>query len=182
MKYNNIITWGLYLTIISFALIITSCKKSEGQIQKITGNVELYILDDYTTMNNSCQIVESSITLRDTAVLVYSDIISYNPAKYEFDFIDAAIEKVNDINQTVFGTAFAIIANDSLVYTGYFIPLYSSTGCAWTIINLPLGNPQAESVLKVKIGYPGPQVGINIPDKRNDPRLMEILKNDGKLR
>ncbi len=179
MSSLNIIMKITLLTIVSFAFVSVSCNKSDDHPQQITGDVEFYLLHDFTTVENSCEIDESTIVLNDTALLHYSDIITYNDESFEFEINDESMERIQNIEHWSFGVAFAVMANNSLVYTGYFIPMTSSMGCPWTVINLPI--LPGESKFQVKIGYPGPPSGIYIPDRRNDPILLEILKNDGKL-
>ena len=33
----------------------------------------------------------------------------------------------------------------------------------------------------MEMGYPGPVVDSFVPDKRNDPHILEIFRADGKL-
>jgi hypothetical protein len=35
--------------------------------------------------------------------------------------------------------------------------------------------------LKINLGYPGTWEGYEIPDKRNDPRILAVFRKDGKL-
>ena len=51
--------------------------------------------------------------------------------------------------------------------------------CDWVVIDPIMINDKNEMV--VRLGYPGPVEGISIPDKRNDPQLLEIFRQDNKL-
>jgi hypothetical protein len=76
--------------------------------------------------------------------------------------------------------AFAIKANDTLVYTGYFWPSYSSVSCDWVVVDpnmTGIGN-----TMQVSLGYPGLIQGKIIQDKRNDKRIVQILREDRKLK
>ena len=75
--------------------------------------------------------------------------------------------------------AFAVAADEELAYTGYFWPGYSSMGCQWiTTDPLFIGN---RNTMTMGLGYPGLIEGTSIPDNRNDPRILEIFRADGKL-
>jgi hypothetical protein len=52
--------------------------------------------------------------------------------------------------------------------------------CQWVVADpLFIENDHG---LMINLGYPGTWEGYEIPDKRNDPRILETFKQDGKLR
>jgi hypothetical protein len=51
--------------------------------------------------------------------------------------------------------------------------------CDWLVID-PL-DYSGRHELKVKLGYPGLVEGDVIPDKRNDEKLLDVLRMDNKL-
>jgi len=67
-----------------------------------------------------------------------------------------------------------------LIYTGYFWPSYSSVSCDWVIID-PL-SVYSGNKIHVILSYPGQNAGVNIPDKRNDSRIIQIFQKDHKLK
>jgi hypothetical protein len=113
-------------------------------------------------------------------LIYYSDIISYDSTEYIFELSDRAISAINILDHSVHGLAFAIKANDTLIYTGYFWPSYSSASCDCIVIDptmTSLGN-----MIQVSLGYPYLFPGQTIQDKRNDGRIIRILKLDNKLK
>jgi hypothetical protein len=168
----------LYATI-SIGLSFISCQQQED-IDPEHGNVELYLLESYETIENTySQIKETTVQTLDNPLLTYNDFISYNAKEYTFKLTEEAKVKIKDLNHRVNGLAFAVKANNEVIYTGYFWPGYSSMSCDWVVIDPIMIHEENE--MMVRLGYPGPIQGITIPDKRNDPQLLEIFRRDNKL-
>lgn len=156
--------------------LIFSCKKINiGE----NGSVDLYLLDKYETLHQTCQIDEKTVKTKSSPYLSYSDFESYDNETYTFKLTSEATEKIKNLKPSVFGLPFAIKANDELIYTGYFWPSYSSASCSWVTIDPVL---MQDNQIKVQLGYPGQIEGEIIPDKRNDERIISIFKKDKKLR
>ncbi len=166
--------------LLALSLIFNSCKKSEVA-HSTGGKVELFLLESYKTVGSaySFQIDEKTVVTNAQPLLNYSDFLSYDSKKYTFVVTENARNAITGLKHSVWGVAFAIKANDVLIYTGYFWPSYSSMGCSWLVVDpirLSMGN---EMILN--LGYPGLLVGQVIPDKRNDERILSILASDNKL-
>ena len=171
MKIATIFLLGI------IGLIFNSCEKNN--LDSVEGNVEFYLLESYQTIGNSCQIDESTVVTKAEPLIRYADLISYDPDHHVFDISGEANAAIRNMHYPVTGIAFAIKANNILIYTGYFWPGYSSLGCSWITIDpimVDVGN-----TIEVKLGYPGLIEGEEIPDKRNDQRILNIFKRDHKL-
>lgn len=168
----------LITLLMSFNLIFIACDKNEN-INPKHRNVELYLLDSYQTIGSTNQIDDKTIVSKATPFVTYPDFLAYDSSMFTFKISDAAIKSIKNLQLSVHGVAFAIKANNVLVYTGYFWPSYSSASCAWVVIDpLSLGTGNE---LSVELGYPGLVEGVVIPDKRNDERILEIFASDNKL-
>lgn len=159
-----------------FACTFLSCEKDDGDIP---GEVELYLLDFYENVDSTEAIDLNSIVLGEFPLLGYSDMKSYSAREYFFMLTDGGRDKIEGMEHSVGGVAFAVTANGSVVYTGYFVPSYSSLAIQWTVID-PLFWHRTNRMY-VNIGYPGSFDGSTIPDLRNDERILEIFRRDGKL-
>ncbi len=164
----------LYL-IFGILLSFNSCKKS-NEI-KPSGQIDFYLLESYNS--NNFQIDESSIKLQNVPLINYSDIIWYDSTNHSFKITNDAKTKIKNLNHSTHGIAFAVLADNNLVYSGYFLPSYSSQSCNWIVID-PI-EVDIYSEMKVKIGYPGLMQDVTIPDKRNDKQIINILARDNKL-
>ncbi|MCK5823367.1 MAG: hypothetical protein KAG95_05145 [Bacteroidales bacterium] len=170
----------IYFELIAiFSLTFIACDKNED-LETVSGNVELYLLQSFETVENTDQINETSVITNENPLICYSDFISYDSKNYIFKISDAAIQTIQNIEFPVNGVAFAIKANNDLIYTGYFWPGYSSAGCNWVVID-PIVSLSLHNELRVKLGYPGQIQGTIIPDNRNDVRILEIFRRDNKL-
>lgn len=156
--------------------IFLSCEKNNGDV---SGDVELFLIESFETIDQSCGIEISSVEIKLEPLISYSEIKSYNSKKYTFKISDKAREAVEGLEHSVFGLPLAFVANDEVIYTAYFWPSYSSGSCQWVVID-PL-MVQMNNKLTVSLGYPGPFEGITIPDMRNSPMILDIFQRDKKL-
>jgi hypothetical protein len=163
-----------FLFFLSF-LVLTGCQKNSGDV---TGEVEIYLLDAYETENGGCAIQLQTVTLQQKPLVGYSDLLNYNSKEYYFRITASAGETIREMPHSVFGTAFAVTADKEVIYTGYFIPSFSSCICQCTVID-PLMTTSGK--MHVNLGYPGPIEDVVIPDHRNDTRILEIFRRDGRL-
>lgn len=160
-------------------LIFKRCADSESNSGK-NGKVELYMIESYSKIENSSRIDESSVVTQRTPLIYYNDFLSYDSTKFTFELSDRAIESIQQLEISVLGLAFAVKANDTLIYTGYFWPGISSASCDCIVIDplmIRIGNN-----VQVNLGYPSLIQGQGIEDKRNDKRIIRMLKQDNKLK
>ncbi|MEN8202548.1 MAG: hypothetical protein ABFS28_08140 [Bacteroidota bacterium] len=170
------ITPLIWITCTVLLLSLPSCVKYSGDAK---GEVELYLLESYENLDQSCAIDEASVEIRKHPLIRYSDFISYNSEKHIFTISDEAAEAVKDLEHSVHGLPFAVIANEELVYTGYFWPSFSSAMCQWIVIDPPM--IFGDNELRVELGYPGQIEGVEIPDERNNEVILDIFRRDNKL-
>jgi len=168
-----------FLILVLLGMSLFSCDKLED---KPEGEVEICLLESFELDGGefSSAIDESTAVPESRPFIPYSGIKSYHRADHAFKLTDAYRDTVINTGFPVSPTAFGVYANGELIYTGYFIPAYSSVGCAWTTID-PLFVSSGNR-LDVKLGYPAPFEGVDVPDRRNDPRILAIFDRDGKLK
>jgi hypothetical protein len=171
---RQILFIALFVTLNS---IFIACDKNENANPK-DGRVELFLLDSYKTIGNTYQIDEKTIIAKSKPLVTYSDFLSYDPNTFSFKISDAAKEDIKSLKHSVHGIAFAVKANNVLIYSGYFWPSYSSASCDWVVIDpmmLLISNE-----LMVQLGHSPYYVQL-MPDKRNDKRILDIFTSDDKL-
>lgn len=169
----------LFITLfVTLNFIFIACDKNENTNSQ-NGSVELFLLNSYKTIGSTYQIDEKTIVTKSQPLVTYSDFQSYDPSTFTFKISDTAKESIKSLKHSVHGIAFAVKANNVLIYTGYFWPSYSSASCDWVTIDpmmLLISNE-----LYVRIGYPGLIQGQVIPDNRNDQRILDTFASDDKL-
>ena len=170
---------GRRLIIVLIIILFAGCEKY--QYERMPGRgLEFYLIKDFQREGSSAKIINSTVKLSDSVIIYYDEIISYNPDMYAFTVTERCAEKLNDFrNNHIHGTPFAVTVDKEIIYTGYFWCGFSSSSVDWVTID-PL-NYSGKNQLRVSLGYPGLFQGDYIPDNRNDYRILEILRGDGKL-
>jgi hypothetical protein len=144
------------------------------------GTVDFFIIKSFKKADNSCRIIDSTITLSSEPLLTYSDIISYNPKTYTFKITNAGATKLKALQSApVTGVPFAVRANERVVYTAYFWPAYSSLAC--NAITADPYKSEKEKQIVLQAGYPDYTNDSEYSDERNNPNLLNILRTDNKL-
>jgi hypothetical protein len=168
---------NLFIAVLIFSFF--SCDNNE--VREINCNsVDFYGLSKYQTLDHSMKIIENTVQLSDSIIVPYSEIILYHRKSHTFIISDYLSDILSDWeNHPLARKPFAVVVDGEIIYTGYFWYSFMSSVCDWVIID-PI-DYSGENRLSVRLGYPGLIDGDTIPDRRNDPRLLNILRNDGKL-
>lgn len=164
----------LFLFSVAVAMV-TGCEKEDNA----AGTVDIYLIASYDSGEEGILIEDSSVQLPEKPVISYDELLSYNPDNYCLKLSDKAKSAIFEAEPSVYGKAFAVVANQEVVYTGYFWPGYFSQGCNWIVIDplrLALGNE-----VIIELGYPGLLNRYEVPDHRNDERILRIFRRDHKL-
>lgn len=156
-----------------------ACTEKDTATPKAEGEVQIFLLKSFNEKSGTQQIDESSVELEKEAFLNYDDLISYNRKSHTFKIPENKRSLFAINGSTVHFKAFAVLANNELIYTGYFWPEYSSQICDWNVIS-PI-RAEISGDLRVRLGYPGQLIEAGKTDKRNDDRIINIFKRDNKL-
>lgn len=160
-------------------VILAGCEKYQSVRQQGNG-LEFYFIKDFQKVGTSAKIINSTVKLSDSVIIYYDEIKSYNSDTYTFTVTESCANKLNDFkNNHIHGAPFAVTVDKKLIYTGYFWCSFSSSSVDWVTID-PL-NYSGKNQLRVSLGYPGLFQGDYIPDNRNDYRILDFLRTDGKL-
>ncbi len=165
-----------FLTIIFFGinLILSGCDKEEtNNIKGI--DVELYLIESYETTDILYQINENSVITETRPLLYYSDFLSYDSNNYIFVISEESKNRIENLEHSVHGIPFALKVDNEIIYTGYFLPSYSSLIFDWIIVD-PIAIDYYNGI-KVKLGF----LGSEIPDRRNDNKILNVFRRDNKL-
>ncbi|MBS3808372.1 MAG: hypothetical protein KGY60_12780 [Bacteroidales bacterium] len=168
---------NILIGLILFAALTWGCEKDDDG--PTANAVNIYRLSDYKTAEGSCRIIDSTVKLDDHIIVPFDQMIAYNKRTHTFTVTDRIAERLNDTQEDpIHSTAFAVIVDREVIYTGYFWAGYSSASCDWVTID-PL-NYGGRNELKVSLGYPAPFE--DVPDRRNDKKILKVFRLHGKLR
>lgn len=160
--------------LLSCALV--SCNENDDHIGK-NGKVTLYEIEQFETIDSTDQIDESTVITKKTPFLNYEDLLSYNSKEFMFEISEHGQQLFQD--PPVKTGAFAIKANGELIYTGYFVPSYSSRLWFYTVIDPLMIGFNGDCYVNRIVLQGGNQPSY--PDRRNNPRILEIFRKDRKL-
>lgn len=163
------------LKILFFFTIIISINSCNEDNINIEGELAFYLLEAYNTSEESMEILDEGIILMDEAVIRSDEILSYNSTTHSFEVSENAAERLQDLYQS----AFAITIDREVVYTAYFWSGFSSHIVDWVIADIL--TLEMSNILKIQLGYPHLMEDMNIPDRRNDSRILSVLERDKKL-
>ncbi len=167
------------IIILLLPVILAGCERYQYVRQQGNG-LEFYFIGDFQKVGTSAKIINSTVKLSDSVIIYYDEIKSYNSDTYTFTVAESCADRLNDFKNThIHGTPFAVTVDKEIIYTGYFWCSFSSASVDWVTID-PL-NYSGKNQLRVSLGYPGLFEGDYIPDDRNDHRILDFLRADGKL-
>ncbi|MBN1609622.1 MAG: hypothetical protein JW940_23520 [Polyangiaceae bacterium] len=161
----------------------TSSQPDAGPLGR---GVEIYKVHgyEYTGGDLSYQSFDpQEVELEATPVVGDSEILSYDPGSHVFDLtfsLDELRTRVGSI--PVHGEPFVLTADAERILGGWFWTAISSVSC-WTCITLEPDFPvevRDQSKIELECGYPR-TIERPSPDPREDPRLIDRLKADGRL-
>lgn len=156
-------------------IIAAGCEVTERSLDvepEVGEVVEFYLIENYMTGMYDATIDEKGATLKDTVLIGYDEILWYNSRTFSFKIADEALKRLRHYD------AFAVTVDREIIYTGYFWTSLSSRSVNWVVVDLLMSK---NSVISVELGYPGKIEGTEIRDRRNDPRILNVLKRDNKL-
>ena len=163
-----------FLMISLFFSTFDSCIKCNDA----NSTVDIFLLESFNTVGTTQEIDINSVVTKSEPFVKYSEIVSYNKRKYEFELTPSAIKNIANEDFPTNGKGFAIKANDKVIYAGYFWPTYSSASCDWFTID-PL--IVIDNKITIKLGYPNESFSVVSDDKRNDSAILDIFERDNKL-
>lgn len=176
---KNLFKFSLLLISVIF-LYITACEK-DNEVNMVGEKVEFYLLKSYETQSGTGQILEETLILENEPLLTYNHLLSYDSKNYSFKISNDALAVFNqDGGLKCHFKAFALTVDKEIIYTGYFWPSYSSTILQWFTIDPLLISLSNE--MRVELAYPSVDFAGTYPDNRNDDRIIEVFKRDGKLK
>jgi hypothetical protein len=108
----------IIMTVFSCTLI--TCEKDS------VSGLEIYLLTDFQKKSSSYEIISGSEKLSKNPIISYNEIILYDSTDHVFQIETSKAQELNQKNWSVQGIAFSLTINKSIIYSGYFMPGYSS--------------------------------------------------------
>ena len=122
----------------------------------------------------------SHLELADEPLISVVDIVSYSASTHEIELTAEAYRRIAALEVPVWGKAFAVCVDGHPVYWGAFWTAISSMSFDGVTILLPI-RPEPH-VIQLQLGYPESPELFKGEDPRGNGRILESLKQAGKLR
>lgn len=120
----------------------------------------------------------TAISLPPQPFIPAEEIISYSASAHDLALAPAAINRLAKLTVPVQGLGFVICDGDQRLFAGAFWTPISSLSFEGPTINIPFDAETTE--VHLYSGYPMLDAASN--DPRDDPRLLDAFRRDGKLR
>lgn len=121
----------------------------------------------------------SNLKTNKLPLISLDDIISYNLHDHSLVLTREAVRKIDGRKKQLLFTVFVVCVNNEPIYAGAFWASYSSASFNGVII--PLLLTLDKNLLKIQLGYPA-EGCFKGEDIRADPRIVAILKKNGKVK
>ncbi len=148
-----------------------SCSKAEGE------GFAIYLTKDDIPPTRLP--VLSYVNIEEQPLIGVNDIVKYDAGTHEITLTSNAYKKITDLEVPVSGKSFIVCVDKQIIYSGAFWTPLSSLSYDGITICMPLGS-QETNVIHVELGYPSSSFYTG-EDTRDNPKIMESLKRDGKL-
>jgi len=162
----------LLAPIILIALTVFGCAPPEGE------GFAIYLLAHDTPVSEIPAM--SHLELADEPLISVVDIVSYSASTHEIELTAEAYRRIAALEVPVWGKAFAVCVDGHPVYWGAFWTAISSMSFDGVTILLPI-RPEPH-VIQLQLGYPESPELFKGEDPRGNGRILESLKQAGKLR
>ena len=151
------------------------CGCAAGQ----AGEFAIYLATQDVSTIEAMAIELQRIPLEEEPVLASDDVISYAAEGHEIRLTDAAYERLQALQVPVSGRPFVVCVGAERIYAGAFWTPISSLSFDGVTIWQPLGGD--DGIIRIELGYPSSEI-VAEDDPRSDPRVMDALRQAGKLR
>jgi hypothetical protein len=119
------------------------------------------------------------VDIEEKPIIDIGDIVKYDANIHAITLTSNAYERIANLEVPVQGRSFLVCVNKQVIYSGAFWTPISSYAYSGITIWKPL-IPRDTNIIKLELGYP-PSSFYKDEDLRNDPRVIQSLKQDGKL-
>jgi hypothetical protein len=171
--FNMAITC-MFVILTLILLIIPGCALIEKN------QVNIYLVEDEAAYKDESARM-FMVPLASTPIISNSDIVTYDSEQHQIELKPSAFEKLKNIGVPVDrGRLFIVCVGIVRVYMGALWSPLSSSSSEGVIIQQPLSS-EGNNRITIQLGYPNESF-FRGNDRRSDTRIMQALKNTGKLK
>ena len=143
----------------------------------------IYLVTQAITAHEMLQADLDALEIEDNPIISLKDIVAYAPTTHEMQLTESAYERIGQLDVPIQGLPFAVCVGHERIYGGAFWASYSSLIYEGVVINTsPAAVNDPGKVLRIELGYPPSSELFVGKDLRSDPRIIEVLEAENKLR
>lgn len=164
------------LVLLSLYLVGCRCSPSDHEPASTGyGGFAIYLPAKHAHLDGTVE--PSQIELSEDPIVSIDDIVAYSVETHEIRLVPAAADRLSQLDLP--GKPFVVCIDREPIYTGEFMAAYMSRSSDGVVILWPpLGGD--DLTMGIQLGYPGPDFFAG-PDPRSDPRIIESLRQAGRL-
>jgi hypothetical protein len=118
-----------------------------------------------------------TLELEPEPILSTDDVLRYVGANHKILLTSSAFERINQLKVPIDGRAFVVCVGGERIYSGAFFTMASSLSFDGVVITVPL----VDASLRLQLGYPASPDLFSGEDLRSEGRILEALRQAGKL-
>lgn len=170
---SRTIMTGLLTTLMLFMLTIPGCASI------VKDQVNIYLITDESAYKGESNRM-FMVPLASQPIIASSDIVTYDSEQHQMELTSSAFAKLKTLEVPVnVGLSFIVCVGIVRVYMGAFWSPLSSSSSDGVIIQRPL--LEENNRITIQIGYPTESY-FRGSDPRSNTRIIQALKNSGKLK
>ncbi len=145
-----------------------------------TEGFAIYLLAQKVTTTEILTAPLDALQLEDKPILSLDDITAYSQDTHTIVLTSTGYKKIKQLKVPTSGIPFVVCVNRQPIYVGAFWASYSSQSFNGAVIDTLLVE-RAHSI-RIQLGYPeSPELFVG-EDRRADPRILQSLRQAGKLK
>lgn len=169
------------ILMVTATVLLSACTIAPPTSQKKQAEgFAVYLLAQTMSPNEMLNANLNSLALADEPIFSTDDIVSYSSDTHEIELSPAANERIRQLGVPTSGTPFVVTVDGDPIYGGAFWVGYSSLSFDGIVIDT-LSADQNRPI-RIQLGYPESPDLFTGEDFRSDPRILQSLKSDAKLK
>jgi hypothetical protein len=162
------------------AALLTACATVNPAPEHVPG-FAIYLVQPGITAQQMRTMDLDALELESAPILALNDILAYTWETHTIELSEPARERIAGLEVPVTsGLPFVACVGDERIYAGAFWVSYSSMSFDGVVIDTLFAQMEDGSI-RIQLGYPASPEFFVGADPRSDPRILQSLREAGKL-
>ena len=163
------------------AALLSACTTANPTFKYVPG-FAIYQVQPGITAQHMRTMDLDALALEPAPILALDDMLAYTWETHTIELSEPARERIAGLEVPVTsGLPFVVCVGDERIYAGAFWVSYSSMSFDGIVIDT-LFAQMPDGSIRIQLGYPASPEFFVGEDPRSDPRILQSLREAGKLR